>query len=96
MPARDDDLLRIKEHPDHVDIEVLKTCDIRWSEDTTIWNSMGSFQAGTVLTDHYRPERPRSYMANVDQGPWQTYYSREAGRAFAELMEPWFPSGHQR
>lgn len=87
---RPQEMLAVTQHDDRTEITVLRTCDIRWSTDATLWHSMGEHEAGSVLTDRDAPRSaPRSYMALV--GDEQLiYYHRDAAMAFADLMEPWF------
>jgi hypothetical protein len=93
----DEPMLSISKDDANPEIIVLQDCSIRWSVDTTLWYDMGErFKAGHTFHDAASTaDNPRSYMA-VDGERRQTYWSRRAGVALAELMEPWFPSAHQR
>lgn len=93
--ARPAELLKITVFADYTQITFLRDCTVRWSTDTVTWHDMGTRTEGFLLRDdgggQQNPER--SYMAiPLDGGPSLTYWSRQAGLAFADLMEPWFPS----
>jgi len=88
----DEPMLSVSRDDANPEITVLQDCSIRWSTDTSTWCDMGPRQAGHVFRDAAStPNNPRSYMA-TDGVRTQCYWSRGAGMAFADMMEPWIPT----
>ena len=88
----DEPMLSVSKEAANPEITVLQDCSIWWSVDTTVWHDMGRFEAGHTFRDaDPTAGSPRSYNAR-DGVRSQFYWSRGAGMALAELMEPWFPT----
>lgn len=95
--ARREDTLKVVEHEHHTEVNILRPCTVRWSVDGTLWHELGYFMPGSIWRDYDAPEgKRRNYMTLEEGGTQLTYLHREATRAFAELMAPWFGGGRRR
>jgi hypothetical protein len=96
-----DEYLKITQHMNHAEVDVLRPCAIQWSTDTVTWYSvLSEVPAGVKFRDFDAPEDgPRNYaaMAIVDGRPsYFFYYHPAAARAFAEQMAPWFGGDEEK
>lgn len=96
-----DSHIKVVQRDDHTEITVLQPCTLAWSVDNCTWHTLRDAdevcRTGGVFRDYEAPlNRPRQYMASVEGQTVAWAPTREAAVAFADMMEPWFPSrrGH--
>jgi hypothetical protein len=94
--------IKAVQRDDHTEITVLQPCTVAWSVDNCTWHTLRDAdevcRTGGVFRDYEAPlGHPRLYTATVDGRTVQWVPTNEAAFvAFADMMEPWFPSrrGH--